>query len=421
MRKVPQIIIFAFFCAFILYLPAYFKAANVYASAQDDLKQQIAAKQQEIQQLEKEIQQYQSGIDQSESKAQSLKNEITRLNLQIKQLSSQISLTQKQISTKELQIEDLGLNIDDTQYAMSIHRVSLANDILSLKSLEDQSMLEVFLKYNSIAAFFNELEKTKTLGEVIRQNYNELAVLEKKLENNKNAALKAKQDLSNLKSQLTSQKTIQEDNKSEKSSLLVTTKNQESAYQKLLRDREAKRAQIYQEISKIEAELEKQVDLGSLPSFGHGVLLFPIDGGVLTQGFGYTSFSKTTDVYGNNFHNGVDFRATIGTPVHAAFDGVIKAIGNSDLMCPKGSYGKWILVEHPNKLATLYAHLSLISVSGGQKVLRGDIIGYSGSTGYVTGPHLHFTVYDARTVQLRQSRVCGVLPYGGYLDPMSYL
>ena len=107
--------------------------------------------------------------------------------------------------------------------------------------------------------------------------------------------------------------------------------------------------------------------------------------------------------------------------MRAAESGVVKATGNTDYICSRGSYGKWVLMEHPNKLATLYAHLSLVRVGARQEVQKGDIIGYSGNTGYTTGPHLHFTVYDSRTVQLRKSRICGVLPYGGYLDPANYL
>jgi len=171
----------------------------------------------------------------------------------------------------------------------------------------------------------------------------------------------------------------------------------------------------------IENDLKKQIDFSTLPAFGNRILLNPIDRGVLTQEFGLTNFSKYTDVYGSNGHNGIDLRALVGTPVRSAEGGIVKATGNTDYICPRGSYGRWILIEHPNKLATLYAHLSLVHVSPRQEIARGDIIGYSGNTGYTTGPHLHFTVYDARTVQLRQSRVCGVLPYGGYLNPLNYL
>ncbi len=108
---------------------------------------------------------------------------------------------------------------------------------------------------------------------------------------------------------------------------------------------------------------------------------------------------------------------------------MVRGVGDTDLVCRGASYGKWILVEHPNGLSTLYAHLSLIKVSTGQQVLLGEIIGYSGNTGYSTGPHLHFTVYATQGVQIaqRKSAVCGgsytmpIADLKAYLNPMSYL
>ena len=79
---------------------------------------------------------------------------------------------------------------------------------------------------------------------------------------------------------------------------------------------------------------------------------------------------------------------------------MIVGTGNTDE--PRGcySYGKWILIKHENGLSTLYAHLSLIKVNAGETVNTGDIIGYSGNTGYSTGPHLHLTVYATQGVKI---------------------
>lgn len=397
-----------------------FVAANGLAD-EGDLKSQIDQKNKEIQQLEAEIKQYQDSIDEAESAANTLKGEIKRLDTEVKKLNTQITLTQKRISKKELEIKELGQDIVATADSIKDRQIILGKMLDNLNALENESAVETILKYNTLSDFFGELEKIRVLNESVRQNYEELRVLKSDLENRKQKAETARRDLKNLQADLLVQREIQKDAKAEKTNLLAVTKNQESTYQKLLKEREQKRADIYAQIQQIEGELKKQIDLGTLPAFSRGILRLPIDGGVLTQGFGITSFSKYTDVYPNDFHNGVDFRAAVGTPVRAAESGVVKATGNSDTICPGGSYGKWILIEHPNKLATLYAHLSLIGVSPRQEVGRGDIIGYSGRTGYVTGQHLHFTVYDARTVQLRPSRVCGVLPYGGYLNPLNYL
>ena len=421
MRPIYKIGLVATFLALVLSAPGQLDWPHAFAADKADLKGQIDQKNKVIQQLETEIKQYQDNIDEAESTANTLKGEIKRLDNEVKKLNAQITLTQKRISKKELEIKELGQDIAATADSIKDRQTMLGKMLENLGALENESAVETILKYNTLSDFFGELEKIRVLNESVRQNYEELKVLKSDLENRKQKAEAARRDLKNLQGELLIQREIQKDAKDEKTQLLNITKNQEATYQKLLKDREKRRAEIYEEIRQIETELKKQIDFGTLPAFKEGVLLPPIDGGVLTQEFGRTTFARYTDVYANGFHNGVDFRAAVGTPIRAADGGVVKAIGNTDLICPRGSYGKWILIEHPNKLTTLYAHLSLVRASPRQEVGRGDIIGYSGSSGYTTGSHLHFTVYDARTVQLRKSRVCGVLPYGGYLDPLNYL
>jgi len=84
------------------------------------------------------------------------------------------------------------------------------------------------------------------------------------------------------------------------------------------------------------------------------------------------------------------------------------------------AYGRWVAVRHPNGLTTLYAHLSLVGVRVGSSVGRGEIIGYMGSTGLATGPHLHFSVYATDTFRV-ENRWFGPLPLGGAVNPRDYL
>ncbi len=87
------------------------------------------------------------------------------------------------------------------------------------------------------------------------------------------------------------------------------------------------------------------------------------------------------------FHNGVDIAARYGTLVGAAHEGVVHSTGWM------GGYGKAVIIRHPNGYKTLYGHLSKIFVRPGQKVSSGRLIGRVGSTGWSTGPHLHFTLW----------------------------
>ncbi|MEM1132343.1 MAG: M23 family metallopeptidase [Pseudomonadota bacterium] len=92
-------------------------------------------------------------------------------------------------------------------------------------------------------------------------------------------------------------------------------------------------------------------------------------------------------------HAGIDFGARHGSPIYAATDGVITYAAR------KGGYGKFVRIKHAGGLGTGYGHMSRIAVRNGQRVRRGQIIGYVGSTGLSTGPHLHYEVYrNGRTV-----------------------
>lgn len=88
------------------------------------------------------------------------------------------------------------------------------------------------------------------------------------------------------------------------------------------------------------------------------------------------------------FHEGMDFSAPVGTEVYATGNGQIEMAGHDD----GGGYGNEIIIDHGYSYKTVYAHLSRIFVKPGQKILRGQIIGYVGNTGKSTSPHLHYEV-----------------------------
>lgn len=105
----------------------------------------------------------------------------------------------------------------------------------------------------------------------------------------------------------------------------------------------------------------------------------------MASGFGYRSdpFTKV-----RKFHAGMDFTAKSGTPIYATGDGIVARADNT-----ASGYGNHIVIRHGFGYETLYAHLSKYKVRKGQKVQRGDIIGYVGSTGRSEAPHLHYEVH----------------------------
>ncbi len=185
-----------------------------------------------------------------------------------------------------------------------------------------------------------------------------------------------------------------------------------------------------QEVLDYESQLRINVDKTKIPHTGSGILTWPLDSIRITQYFGNTPFATANpQIYNGKGHTGVDFAASIGTPVRAALSGTVVGVGNTDLIYGCYSYGKWVMVKHADGLSTLYAHLSLQTVSVGSAVGTGQLVGYSGNTGYTTGPHLHFGVYATEGVQitkLASSKNCrnAVIPvatFQAYLNPLSYL
>ena len=115
------------------------------------------------------------------------------------------------------------------------------------------------------------------------------------------------------------------------------------------------------------------------------ILKTPLDGARLSSSFGM----RKHPISGyNKMHKGVDFAAPTGTPIYAGGNGIVEFIGNN------GGYGKYIRIRHNNEYKTAYAHLSRYEkgISKGVRVNQGETIGYVGSTGNSTGPHLHYEI-----------------------------
>lgn len=219
---------------------------------------------------------------------------------------------------------------------------------------------------------------------------------------------------------LKNRKVIVEEQKEERKNILAQTKNQESAYQKQLDELKKQQNAIEDEIQKIEDQLRAAFDVTLLPTARSGVFSWPITNGTprITQHYGERSY-----LYRGKPHNGLDIGTPVGTPVLAADNGIVIGVDNNDKSrWSKYQYGKYVLIKHDNNLATIYAHLSQQVVTEGQIVKRGEIVGYSGSTGYATGPHLHFGAYWAPSI-IKKSipPAAGLVPIGVTLNPENYL
>jgi murein DD-endopeptidase MepM/ murein hydrolase activator NlpD len=186
------------------------------------------------------------------------------------------------------------------------------------------------------------------------------------------------------------------------------------SHQQALLDARAQRVAALARISENEQELDGDVtaiqgkiaaqlsSTGSVPlpagpiQGGGGGLIWPVSGPVVS-GFGPRNINGSYE-----YHPGIDIGVPEGTPIRAAASG---SVIFTEPEASSGGYGNYTCIDHGGGLSTCYAHQSSFAVSAGQSVTQGDIIGYTGCTGYCLGPHLHFEV-----------RINGAVT-----DPMGYL
>ena len=391
----------------------------VYAQSAEVLKNKISQKDLDIQELEKEIAIYQNQLDTIGEQKSSLNSSLKELDLIKKKLNADISVTQKKIDKTNFTIQNLSSDISDKQSNIVLNLESITAGIKKTNEFEEYTIVETLLSQDDFTTVWNDVDNIVTVRENIRSDIKKLKQVKGELEDTRTLTVKAKNELTTLKTQLADQQKIVVQNTNNKNKLLKETKNSEATYQKLLKDRLVKKEAFEKELENYEAQLQFILDPSKLPS--GRVLSWPLDKIFVT--------SPYAPRWGG-FHRGTDFRASIGTQIKTVADGTVIGTGDTDICCPGASFGKWIFIEHNNGLSSTYAHLSLISVSKGQKVARGQVIGYSGNTGSSTGPHLHLSLYVSSGVKIDsfpsksypgKILVQPISATEAYLDPMSYL
>jgi murein DD-endopeptidase MepM/ murein hydrolase activator NlpD len=399
-------------------------------SVVDELRSRIENRSSDIKQIEQEIKQYEEQVSKASKEAQTLKGAIKVLDSSKKKVSAEINLTEKNIETAEETIARLSAELSEREALIIVQTEALAEAVRNMRTSDDTSLIETVLSKQTFTDVWNDAESLNTFQGAVRENLIGLKELQVRLAEDKTESEKKKQELAAYQRELDGRKRAAEYAAKEKIVLLTQTQNKEAEYKKLLNEKLAKKRAFEEELKQIESQLKLAVDPSKLPSVSGSVLSWPLDTVKITQYFGTTPFSTANpQVYNGNGHNGIDLGTPTGTKVKAAAAGVVEGAGDTDKVCAGASYGRWVLVKHASGISTLYAHLSVISVSAGQTVAAGETIGFSGNTGYSTGPHLHFAVFanDGMKVGTYKSKACGgtyTMPLAdtkAYLNPLSYL
>ncbi|MFZ2523661.1 MAG: peptidoglycan DD-metalloendopeptidase family protein [Minisyncoccia bacterium] len=397
-----------------------------YAETTSDLQSKIEEKNSQIKKLEEEIKLYSLEIDNASIQAKTLSNTIKTLDSTKKKINVDISLTQNKIEKTNLTISEISKNIEKTNNEINLSMKALAKSFQETQVLDDSNMVITILSGNNVNDIWDRIDSTRKVGEIMRDRSNYLSSLKSDMQKKQDNLNGQKKSLVSLKGDLSGRKKAVEYTAKEKASILAETKNKEQAFRELVKTKEQEKEQFEKELYQYESELNFTIDKSSYPPPRNGVLSWPLDNIYITQLFGKTVGAEK--LYRSGSHNGIDFRASIGTKVKNVLEGVVTATGNTDLSRGCYSFGKWVLVRHDNGLSTIYAHLSVISVNQNQKLATGDLIGFSGNTGYSTGPHLHISIYATQGIRVEKyvnSIGCKnvILPIAdikAYLDPIKY-
>ena len=399
-----------------------------------ELQKQITDRNDRLKKIESEIGQFQKDLKKVGSEKNTLQKAISQLELERKKISADIDYTQNKIGSTDLEISKLNLEVGEMESKIGKNKEAIAEILRRVNENDQENLLVALMRNENLAQFWATVEELQDVKNAMGAHVKELVSLKTLMETKRDDQQSKREDLVHLKNQYSDQHAVLANNKLEKDQLLKQTKNKEVTYQGLLKEKQQAKETIVKELRDYESKLKFILDPSTIPAAGTAVFNWPVKNVIITQYFGGTEFAKrNASVYGGRaYHPGVDFGVPRGTSIYAPLGGVVRATGDTDIVPGCLSWGKWTLIDHPNGLTTLYAHQSVISVVPGQSVATGEVIGYSGNTGYSTGPHLHFTVYAKAGVTVRQFNEiktvtsCGpastpTAAIDAYLDPMLYL
>lgn len=312
--------------------------------------------------------------------------QIDNLNAQIQQYNQLIAQKQEQGEASEAEEEAL-----QQQYKARLRAMEETGSI---------SYWSILFQANSFSDLLDRVDMIHEIAKSDQIMMKKLSEATAAVEQLRSELEQQKSELQTAQGELSAQEAVLEQQRAEADELLVKiaeeSEKMTAEYQGYLDQEAALSAQIaksqqeyYQALSREEAErlAEQNKNNNYVPDKnGTSGFLYPLPYQVaITDSYGY----RTHPVSGKRgtWHNGVDLAAGSGTSIYASKSGTVTTAVNSSI------WGNYVVINHGDGFSTLYAHMQGLIVSVGDYVKQGQTIGYVGSTGLSTGPHLHFTIY----------------------------
>jgi murein DD-endopeptidase MepM/ murein hydrolase activator NlpD len=357
------------------------KAAEAEARA-DQLREETVELDKRADQLRKEAAALEPQISDATTRTQKLNKEVEKLDSDVTALRAEIAATQAEY---ERQRE---LLTDRVQTAYKQGTWYYFDILLGSKNITDlirrtELVNRVIESNNSVAMTLNETRESLSASEVkLARSLESLKVKRKEAEN-------VEKNLRNLHSSRKSMAAQQQQVSAQKSQLMAAAEKDAERLKAMAADEERESKRIEAELAALARRSSGSSSAGS--GIYTGTMAWPVPGfRYVSSGFGW----RTHPIFKTRkFHTGIDIASGGGPSINGAAIVAVDA-GTVFYTGYRGGYGNTVMIDHGNGIVTLYAHMQSgsISVSSGQVVSKGQRIGAVGSTGYSTGPHLHFEV-----------------------------
>jgi murein DD-endopeptidase MepM/ murein hydrolase activator NlpD len=337
-------------------------------------------------------------LESLDARLTSIDDKLAALGSEIAVLQQKLDITQEKLAVVREQLRLKKVELAAAERELALQEAAFEQRVVLTYKTRDIDYLDILLESSS---FDDLVTRLHFVRELVGSDNDLVAQLERaraRVEREKAAIAAKEQEVSDLAHELQSQNdrllALQAAEQAQRAEAAAARADKRGALAAVEQDLEELEKQERDLLAESQA-LSGVISGSSSSGGGSGVLIWPCSGTVVSD-FGW----RTHPILGIElFHTGIDIAAPYGTPIKAA------AGGKVTMAAWYGGYGNCTIIDHGDGLSTLYAHQSSFKVATGQSVAQGQLIGYVGSTGLSTGPHLHF-----------ETRV-----NGEPVDPMRYL
>lgn len=332
---------------------------------------------QQQQQVQQQMRTQQNKAAQAQEKVNSVSSKLQGIQSDLETAQKEYKSIQEQLSQTETQIEANKVILQQAEGRLAERSKLLNKRIRDIYQNGQLSYLDVLLGASDFGDFTTRMDLLKR---VINRDVDLIV----KVKAERQLVMQKKEELEQDRATILELKRAADERKK----MIEARRNEQKEMLNMAVGEKEVAEQAYNELMDTSRRIEqmlrnRQNNAGKhAPAVSSGAMMWPLNGEI-TSPFGW----RTHPVFGNaRFHSGIDIGADYGQTVVAADGGVVV---HADWL---GGYGKAVIIDHGNGLQTLYAHNSELVVGEGQAVSKGQMIARAGSTGYSTGPHVHFEV-----------------------------